>query len=42
MVADRQWEQTQQQRRATMQRENFGLAVPLRQSMETKLASEVS
>jgi hypothetical protein len=25
-----------------MQRENFGLAVPLRQTMEVKLAAEVS
>lgn len=37
-----QWASTQQQLQQTIQRNTFGLSVPLRQAMDLKIVSDVS
>jgi hypothetical protein len=40
--ANRQWSSTQTELQQTIQRNTFGLSVPLRQAMEIKLVNQVS
>ena len=42
LPTDNQWQSTQLELRQTVQRNNFGVSVPLRQSMEMKLVGKVS